>query len=218
MLVVGIIAGLVLVMGACGVGIAIVVPKNNGGTVGEPKLGTPAPPATATSPAPGQGAPSPKPSPAQTSAAGQTVSIASLSVTVPNGFEIVDKNDDQVTVETPKVDGLIQVQSARLPSPATDQQLQQAALGYLKQKYPDASVCGSDNNVEINGPKGSIVKICFTLTQQNSPAVAAAAVYWIATNSAHNVYYEVDGFTAADSFDEFMDVTTPFVDSVKWKL
>jgi hypothetical protein len=210
MLVVGIIAGLVVVMGACGVGIAIVVPKNSG-TASSPKLGTPAPPKTSATPAS-------RPTPAQTASSGQTLSIASLSVTVPADFQVVDKNDNQVTVETPAGDGVIQVESAKLPKPTTTQQLQQGVLAYLKQQYPDASVCGSDDNVEINGPSGSIVKICFTLTQQNAPATPAAAVYWLATNSAHSVYYEVDGVTEADSFDGFMDATAPFVDSVTWKL
>ena len=48
--------------------------------------------------------------------------------------------------------------------------------------------------------------------------MSVAAIYWIATNAAHNVFYEVDGLTAADNFDGFMDETTPFVDSVSWKL
>jgi hypothetical protein len=210
MLVVGIIAGLVLVMGACGVGIAIVVPKSTG-TPTSPTLGTPAPPKTRATP----GA---KPTPTQATAGAQTLSIASLTVTVPADFQVVDKNDNQVTVETPDSDGLIEVQSAKLPRPTTDQQLQQSVLASFKQKYPDANVCGNDDNVEINGPSGSIVKICFTLTQQNAPATPAAAVYWMATNSAHNVFYEVDGVTEADNFDGFMDATSPFVDSVSWKL
>ena len=220
LLVVGIIVGLVLVMGACGVGIAIVVPKGNTNTnqTSGPKLGTPAPPAIKSSPSPvGQASPSPKPTPGQSSG-GQTVSVASLTVSVPSGFQVIDKNDNGVTVQTPKGDGVIQVQSGKLSNPTTEQQLQQAVLAYLKQKYPDANVCGSDNNVEINGPSGSIAKICFTLTSQNSPAVAAAAVYWLATNSAHNVFYEVDGFTTDANFDSFMDTTSPFVDSVNWKL
>jgi hypothetical protein len=144
--------------------------------------------------------------------------VAALTVNVPSGFQVIDKNDDGVTVQTPKGDGVIQVQSAKLSSPTSEAQLQQAVLAYLKQKYPDANVCGNGDNVQVNGPTGSIVKICFTLTQQNQPAVAAAAVYWLATNSAQNVFYEVDGFTAADNFDTFMNDTSPFVDSVSWKL
>jgi zinc-ribbon domain len=210
MLVVGVIVGVVLVMDACGVGIAIVVPKNVRTTTG-PTLGTPAPPNISETP----GA---KPTPTQATAGSQTLSIASLTVTVPADFQIADKNDNQVTVETPDGDGLIQVESAKLPKPTTAQQLQQGVLASFKQKYPDANVCGSDDNVEINGPSGSVVKICFTLTQQNAPATPAAAIYWMATNSALSVYYEVDGVTEADNFDGFMDATSPFVDSVSWKL
>src|SRR5438874_4935157 len=97
MLVVGIIVGLVLVMGACGVGIAIVIPKGNTNntTASGPKLGTPAPPSTKASPTPGtQASPSPKPTPTQ-AAGGQTVSVTTLSVNVPNGFKVSDKNDSQ---------------------------------------------------------------------------------------------------------------------------
>src|SRR5438105_1162695 len=116
LLVVGIIVGLVLVMGACGVGIAIIVPKGNTNTnqPSGPKLGTPAPPTTKSSPSPvGEASPSPKPTPGPSSG-GQTVSVASLTVSVPSGFQVIDKNDNGVTVQTPKGDGVIQVQSAKL--------------------------------------------------------------------------------------------------------
>jgi hypothetical protein len=205
--VIAIVAGLVLVLGCFGAALAFVRPHTNAaGSVSG--FGNPAPPSAVSAGPTTEADPAPV----------ETVTISSLSVTVPSGFSVEDKSDVQVTVSTPDGEGLIQVESQRMSVAATAQQLQQQAFGDLKQKYPDAKLCASQDNVEVNGPVGSMQKICFTATEQGASALSVAAVVWIATNAAHNVMYEVDGLTVADSYDGFIDMTSPLVNSVSWKL
>jgi hypothetical protein len=209
-LMVSAVVGLVVIMAGCGTAIAIFNSRNaNQSTAG---LGS-----TLETPSPA-GSPSPVSSASPTSTVTGQVSNPTLSVTVPSGWLVANKDNETITLIDANGETITIGSGAQNP-PQTAQQNKSDLDTYFAGKYPDARLCPNTKVTasSISGAGGLSWQECFTLTS-GSQSLQAAAPMFAGANSDGSVYYVVILFTPASSMTAFIAASRPVLASIHWAL
>jgi hypothetical protein len=162
--------------------------------------------------------PSTQPTP---SASGpQSVSNDSETVVVPDGWEVLNKDANSITLQSPNGDGALTIASGSQSPPATAQQLKDQIDKQLTAHYPDATACpGTKTN---NGPIAAVNGIfwteCYTLTS-GAQTIAVAEPLWVGANASGSIAYVVALETTQDNLATFIRECVPVLQSgITWKL
>lgn len=210
MIIIAAVVGLLLIMAACGTAIAVLGhhASNSGSGLGG-ALPTPTP----------AGSPSPLATPSPTSGGGNVSSNPTLSVTVPAGWTIENKDDQTITLVNPNGDGSVTIGSGAQSPPQTAQQNKDTLDGVFTNKYPDTKECpgSSVTNGSLNGVNGIFWELCFTLTSGGQGFQAGLPVF-AGANADGSVYYAVILLTPVTNMDAFITQAKPILQSIQWKL
>jgi hypothetical protein len=212
LVIVSAVVGLVLVMGACGTALAFFNARNANQT-SSTGLGSGLP-----SPTPA-GTPSPivQGSPTPVGGAGKA-SNSSLSVTVPSGWLVANKDSETITLVDSNGDSITIGSGPSNPS-QTAQQNKDSLDSFFKGKYPDTKTCPNTKVTTgvISGASGILWTLCFTLTS-GGQSVQVGAPLFAGANSDGSVYYAVVLFSPVSTMNEFIAASKPVLASIQWAL
>ena len=209
MLILSAVVVLVLLMAGIGTAIAIIGSHNNNQAGGGLASGLP-------SPSPG-GSPSPVGSSVSTT--GTTATNPGLSVPVPAGWSVANKDSESITLVDPNSQGAITVASG-LSNPAQSAQQNRDSINkYFTGKYPDAKNCPTSQTTTgaLNAASGIFWTLCFTLTS-GGQSIPAASSLFVGANSDGGVYYLVELVTQQDNLQSFVSESQPVLAGIQWKL
>lgn len=222
-LIVSVIVGLVLVMAACGAGLALLGSKAASQTISNGIKPAPLPsPTPAGSPNPSASptsstTPASSPTPVQVS--GGTVSNAGVTVTLPTGWVVVNKDSQSITITNANNDGSVTIGSGASNPPQTAQQNKDTVDHVFTNKYPDTKNCPNSQTSTgvLNGASGIFWQLCFTLAQSGQSIPAEVSMF-AGANQSGTVYYLVILFTSQDLMQPFITDTKPMLSSIQWNL
>jgi hypothetical protein len=212
MLIIAGVVALIVLMAGCGTALAIIGSKGNvsiSGSVGTADVPSPTPEVT----------PSPVASPTTVPTGPTTVSNDSVSLTLPKGWTVANKDAENIQLEDPNVEGEVDISSGSSGPPASAQDNKTEIENELRAKYPDTRACPNTKavNATLNGVKGISWSLCFTLTS-GTQSVAAGASLFVGANTSGSVYYLVIVLTRQDNLTNYLKVTAPVTASIHWKL
>lgn len=206
-----IIAGivvLIVLMAGCGTAFAVLGSRasNNQGSTGI--LPSPSP----------AGSPSPVPSPSPVGKS-TTASNSGLSVTLPAGWTVQNKDDQTITATNPNGDGSVSIASGASNPAQTTQDNKATVDKYFKDRYPDTKTCAGSKTTtgSLNGASGIFWELCFTLSGGGQSIQAGAPVF-AGANADGSVYYIVIMLTSQDNMKSFIDEAAPVLQSIHWNL
>jgi len=210
MLIIAGVVALTVLMAGCGTALAIL--GNRSANTGGPGIGSELP-----SPTPGV-TPSPIASPTPKLGA-TTASNDGLSVPVPMGWSVADKDNETIVLTDPNSEGSVTLASGPSSPTQTAQDNKNTVDGYFKSKYPDARNCPNTTTTagSFNGAKGISWTVCFTITQGANSVPAAASIF-AGANSSGGVYYAVMVLTRQSNLQAYMNESKPVLQGVQWKL
>jgi zinc-ribbon domain len=220
LLIVGAIAGLLLIMVGCGAVIAVLGNKSSNQTNTSGLLPSLPSPSPAGSPQPTQspsGTPSPSSSP--TSSAGTTASNTGESLTVPSGWTVASKDSQTITITNPNGDGSVTVGSGTSNPTQSAQQNKDTLDTFFTGKYPDTKSCPNSKTAtgSLSGVSGIFWELCFTLSS-GGQSIQAGSPLFAGANSDGSVYYVVILLTSQANMDSFINESAPILQSIQWKL
>ena len=214
-----IIAGvviLVILMAGCGTALAVLGSRasagnNTGTTLSD--LSSPSPASTPTPIA------SPVATPSTNPSGGTTESNDGLTISVPAGWSVANKDSESLVLTDPDSEGSVTVASGASSPTQTAQDNKATMDGFFKKNYPDARACPgtSTTNTTLNGAKGLSYLVCFTLTA-GGQAVPAAASLFVGANTSGSVYYVVMVVTREANLVSYVSKVRPVIATIKWKL
>ena len=213
LLIVAVIVALVIVMGGVGTVLAFALGNHSTQSAGFNAVSTPSP---AVSPSPGH-SPSPEPT---VQPSGNTATNDGLTVVIPAGWSVVNKDNETISLESPNGDGAITIGSGSSNPPATAQQNKAEMDKFFLQKYPDTKECpgSSVNNGSLDGANGIFWELCFTLTS-GAQSVQVGAPIFVGANASGSVYYAALLETEASNMDTFIAECKPILNGgISWKL
>jgi hypothetical protein len=217
-LIISIVVAVVLVLSGVGTVLAFALGSRHN-TQSSPfsALSSPSP---AVTPSPGD-TPAPSPSAQPTGpGSGQTVTTSTVGVVVPSGWQVLNKDANSVTVQSPDGDGTLTVASGESSPPQTAQQIKDAIDKALVQHYPDAAPCpnSSSDNGAISGVNGIFWTMCFTATG-GGQSVSIAEPIWAGATAGGSVAYVVVLQTTQDNTDAFVQKCMPILKGgITWSL
>jgi hypothetical protein len=210
MLIIAGVVALVVLMAGCGTALAVIGSRGGAsisGSVGTTDVPSPTPEASQ----------SPVASPTATGPS--TVTNDSISVTLPQGWTVENKDATDFQIVDPNTKGEVDISSSSSAPPATAQDDKTQIENELKTKYPDTRACPNTKAVSssLAGVKGISWSLCFTLTD-STHSVPAAASLFIGANPSGSVYYLVIVLTRQDDLTTYLKVAAPLTASIHWKL
>ena len=216
MLIIAGVVALIVLMAGCGTALAVLgnrasANNNTSGTTLS-DLSSPSPASTPTPIASPISTPSTNPS-------GTTESNDGVSITVPAGWSVANKDNESIVLTDPDSEGSVTVASGA-SSPAQTAQDNKATMdSFFKKTYPDARACPgtSTTSTTLNGARGLSYQLCFTLTA-GGQAVPAAASLFVGANTSGSVYYVVMVVTREANLVPYVTKARPVLATVKWKL
>ena len=210
-LIIAAVVALVLVMAGVGTVMALALGNHKTQTAGF--TGTLSSPSPAGSPAS-----SPSPQPTKPSGNG-AVSNSGLSVVVPTGWTIINKDAETITLQSPNGDGSITLGSGPSSPPQTAQQNKAQLDQLFTQKYPDTKACpGTTTSTgSLNGAAGIYWQLCFTLTS-GQQSIQVGAPLFAGANASGSVYFAALLETEVSNMDKFISEAKPVFASVQWTL
>jgi hypothetical protein len=208
-LIISAVVALILLMSGIGTAIAIIGARSNNlsGSGLSSGLSSPNP----------AGSPSPVGSPV--AAQGSTASNPGVTVPVPYGWSVANKDSESITLDDPNNMGAVTVASG-LSNPAQNaQQNKDTVDKAYRTKYPDAKPCpGTQATTStFNSAAGIFWDLCFTLTS-GGQSLAAVASLFAGANSDGTVYYFVQAVTEQGNLSGFTNEAKPILQGVQWKL
>lgn len=218
MMIISIVVGAVLIVGAIGTVLALTL-GHHSTTASD--FSAPSSPSPLASPSPGQ-TPTPLPSsrPTPSTGGGQRVSNDSETVAVPDGWQVLNKDANSISLQTPDGDGALTIASGQQSPPATAQQLKDEIDKQLTGRYPDTTACPGTKTSSgpLAGVNGIFWTECYTLTS-GGQSVAVGEPLWVGTNAGGNVAYVVVLETSQDNLATFIKECAPVLQSgITWKL
>jgi len=212
-LIISAIVVLVLLMAGCGTAIAVL---SNRGTTTGPSNGILPSPSPAGTPSPTSN-PTGNPTPATGS--GTTAANKGVTVTLPPGWTVQNKDDESITISNPNGNGSINIGSGASSPAQSAQQNKDEIDAFFKGKYPDTKNCAGSKTTtgSFNGAQGIFWTLCFTLSS-GGQSVQAAAPLFAGANSDGSVYYIVLLLTSQNNLKDFLTEATPVLNSISWKL
>lgn len=205
------VLGLVVIMAGCGTALAIYGSRNSSSSSTGFGSGLPSP-----SPA---GTPSPVASPSPTTNGPGKATNPTLSVTVPSGWLVANKDSETITLTNPNGDGSVTIGSgASIPS-QTAQQNKTTLDKFFTDKYPDTKACPNSKVTtgSIGGESGIFWQLCFTLIS-GSQSFQAGAPMFAGANADGSVYYAVILLTPVTNMNNFSAEAKPVLASIVWTL
>ena len=213
LVIISIVVATVLVLSGVGTVLALTLGHKNAPAASFSSLASPSP---VSSPTAGE----PSPSPSQQPSGGSSASNSGETVAVPDGWQVMNKDDNSITLQSPNGDGAITIASGPQSPPASAQQLKDQIDKQLTAKYADAAACpgsGTDNG-PIAGVNGIFWTECYTLTT-GGQSVAVGEPLWVGANASGSVAYVVVLETTQDNLDTFIKECVPILQSgITWKL
>jgi len=205
------VLGLVLVMAGCGTALAL-LNSRNANQASSSGLGSDLP-----SPSPA-GTPSPVPSPSPTPTGPVKASTPTLSLTVPVGWQIANKDSESITLQSPEGDSVTVASGPSNPA-QTAQQNKDTVDKVFTDHAPDAKLCPNTKVTtgSLNGASGIFWQLCFTLTS-GSQSVQAGAPMFAGANSDGSAYYIVIELAPVSDKDNFITAARPVLASIQWLL
>ncbi len=210
-IIVAVVVGLIVIMAGCGTVLAFSgfgKKTSTGGSFTALSSPTPA------------GTPSPIPTPTGGATSSGTESNTAESVIVPKGWTVISKDDQSITLQSPKGDGSITVGSGPQSPPQNAQQDKSQLDSYFKQKFPDTKDCAGTKTStgDMDGAKGIFWQLCFTVTS-GSQSIAIGAPIFVGANASGSVYYLVLLETEKSNMDAFISEATSIMKGgIHWKL
>jgi hypothetical protein len=199
---------LVVIMAGCGTAFAVLGSRasNNQGSSGI--LPSPSP----------AGSPSPLPSPSPIGKS-TTASNSGLSVTLPAGWTVQNKDDQTITVTNPNGDGSVSIGSGASSPSQTAQDNKATVDKFFRDKYPDTKNCAGSKttNGSLNGASGIFWTLCFTLSG-GGQSIQAGAPLFAGANADGSVYYVVLMLTSQTNMKSFIAEAAPVLQSIHWNL
>jgi hypothetical protein len=214
MLIIAGVVALVVLMAGCGTALAILGNRNSGNTTGASDVSSP----DASSPNPGA-TPSPVASPTTVPSGATTESNDGLTIPVPAGWTVANKDSEAIVLTDPNGAGSLTAASGQSSPVQTIQQNKATIDQYFKENYPDTRSCPgtSATNGTFNGVHGVSWTLCFTLTA-GGHSVPAAASLFAGANVSGSVYYVVMLITRQDNLKTFVTDAKPVLQGIHWKL
>ncbi len=208
-----IVAGVVvltLLMAGCGTALAILGSRGSSNTANSG--------ITSVLPSPSPGVTqSPIASPVSTSTT--SASNDGVTVPVPPGWAVVNKDAESIVLTDPDNTGSLTVASGPSNPVQSAQDNKNQIDDYFKSNYPDTRNCPNTNtaNTSFNGANGISWTLCFTLTS-GGHSFAAAASLFAGANQNGNVYYVVMLVTQQSNLQNYLNTAKPVLQGVHWKL
>jgi len=197
-------------MGACGTALAVFNSKNASQT-GSTGLGSGLPsPTPAGTPSPvAKGSPSGGPG---------LASNQSLSVTVPPGWLVANKDSETITLIDANGESVTIGSGPSEPS-QTAQQNKDSLDAYLKGTYPDTKTCPNTKVTtgSISSEPGIFWTLCFTLTA-GGQSLQVGAPLFAGANKDGSVYYAVILLSPVTTMNTFVVQAQPVLASIQWAL
>ena len=217
MLIIAGVVGLIVLMAGCGTALAVVGSRassgNNTSGTTLSDLSSPSPVSTPTPIA------SPVTTPSTNPSGGTTESNDGLSLTVPAGWSVANKDTESIVLTDPDTEGSVTIASGASSPTQTAADNKATMDSFFKKTYPDARACPgtSTANTTLNGARGLSYQVCFTLTA-GSQAVPAAASLFVGANASGSVYYVVMVVTREANLVAYVTKVRPVIATVRWKL
>jgi len=211
MLIIAGVVALVVLMAGCGTALAVFGSRGAQGPTGGGIAELPSPtPFTS---------PSPVASPTSTPLGSHTESNDGVSVTLPTGWTVADKDSETIVLYDPGPEGEVTLASGAMSPAASAQDTMNEINNELKAKYPDTRSCPNTKTTpgSFNGVNGVSWTVCFTITE-GAHSVAAAASMFAGANANGSVYYVAFVLTKQDNLNQYLVIAKPVLASVKWKL
>jgi hypothetical protein len=210
-LIIAVVVALIVLMAGGGTALAILGNRGSTNTTGGGIADIPSPTPASS--------PSPVASPTSTSTGPKTESNDSLTVAVPSGWTVENKDPESITLLDPNSDGTVTVASGPSIPPQTGQNNKDTIDSQLKSQYPDTRECPntSPSTGTFNGASGIAWDLCFTITS-GANSIPAAASLFAGANSSGSVYYVVMVLTSQSNLQNLLSVSKPVLQSVHWKL
>ncbi len=208
------VVGLIVIMGGCGTALAFLNNRNanqtnSSGIASDVPSPTPA------------GTPTPivQASPTPASGGATTASNPTLSVTIPAGWTLANKDGETITLTNPNGDGVVTIGSGSSSPPQTAQQNKDTLVKFFTDKYPDTQTCPNSKVTtgSINGAPGIFWQLCFTDTS-GGQSFSAGAPMFAGANPDGSVYYAVILLTPVANMANFIAEARPVLASIKWTL
>lgn len=233
----GVIAAIVV---AAGVGIVLASGNNGGPDPTTQSLPTPgptrsavvtaapntpgpvvslAPPPTSSvvNPTPGTVTPTPAPS-TGTGGGAQTISVDYIEITVPNDWEVLEKDATFISLHVP-AGGQLFLSSGKVDPATTAAKLLQDAVDTRKAKFPDVKVCIEEADSTLpNGPPGRAVGLCYTAQTQSGETYAATVFLNYGVTDGGTTAYLLKVYAPDETWDAVVDQVLAVFDSIKWTL
>ena len=214
MLIVAAVVALIVLMAGCGTALAVLGSRGSSNPAHAQSFSTDVP-----SPSPGQ-TPSPVPTPSPTpTSSSSTESNDGVSLTLPTGWSVADKDSESITLTDPNSSGSLTVASGQSSPTQTAQDNRNTIDTYFKQQYPDSRLCPGTRAASstFNGAHGVSWQLCFTITS-GGQSIPAAASLFAGANQSGSVYYVVMLITRQENLATFVRDSRPVLQSVHWKL
>lgn len=210
-LIISAVVALILIMAGAGTAIAIIGAHSNNAASNNglnSQLPTPSPAGTPT--------PIGSPTPIES---GSTTSNDGLTMPLPSGWSVANKDTESITLVNPNGDGTVTAASGPSSPAMTAQANKDQIDKYFDSKYPDTKNCPSTQTTTgtLNGAPGIFWVLCFTLTSGNQSFPAAAALF-AGANSDGSVYYIVMLVTPQDNLQSFEAASKAILLGIQWKL
>ena len=208
-LIIAAIVVLVLLMAGCGTAIAVLGSRNSGTNTGGGILPSPSP----------AGTPTPVGSPTPGTTAGGSVSNSGVAFNLPSGWTVVNKDDQSITITNADNTGSITIGSGASNPAQNAQQNKDTVDKFFQGKYPDTKTCSGSKTqaATVNGAKGIVWELCFTLTS-GGQSVPAAAPLFAGANADGSVYYVILILSTQADVKAFVAGASPILNSIQWKL
>ena len=214
--IISIVVAAVLVLSGVGTVLALTLGHKNAQAG---NFSSPSSPSPVSSPSAGQTS-EPSPSPSQQPSGGSSESNSGVTVAVPGGWQVLNKDDTSITLQSPDADGALTIASGPQSPPASAQQLRDQINKQLAAKYADAAACpgSTTENGPIAGVNGIFWTECYTLTS-GGQTVAVGEPLWVGANASGSVAYVVVLETTQDNLETFIKECLPILQNgITWKL
>lgn len=219
MLIIAGVVGLIVLMAGCGTALAVIGSRSASGNTSNTSgttlsdLSSPSPASTPTPIA------SPVQTPSTNPSGGTTESNDGVTMTVPAGWTVANKDSESIVLTDPDSQGSVTVASGPSSPTQTAEDNKATMDEYFKKNYPDARACPGTSTVAstLNGARGLSYQLCFTLTA-GGQAVPAAASLFVGANTSGSVYYVAMVVTRQANLKSYVAQVGPVLATVRWKL
>jgi len=141
-----------------------------------------------------------------------------VSLTIPSGWTVDSETaSDDLRLVLPDGSDL-ELTSTQMLTRQSALDLLQSLVANEQQQLPDFQTCGDETAAGIGGVNGVWVSVCYTLPAPSGQPVAAAASYWIGTNTLDTTYYGAFLYSTQASIRADLNAIAAALGTVRWKL